>query len=1060
MNFSRFFVDRPIFAAVLSIIILAVGLISIPNLPISEYPDVVPPSVVVRTVYPGANPKEIAETVATPLEEAINGVEDMMYLKSVAGSDGVLQMTVTFRPGTDAEQAAVRVQNRVSQAEARLPEAVRRQGVTTQKQSPTFLMVVHLTSPSGEYDTLYLRNYVRLNVRDRLARIEGIGDAQIFGGGDYAMRAWLDPDRIAARGLTASDVVGAMREQNVQVSAGQLGAEPIEDSDFLTLINAQGRLETVEEFGDIVLKRGEGGEILRLSDVARLEMGAGDYTLRSQLDGNNAVGVGIFQAPGANALDIREQVIATMEELSEQFPEGVEYEAVYDTTIFVNDSIKSVIATLLEAVLLVVLVVTLFLQTWRASIIPLLAVPVSVIGTFGALYLLGYSINTLTLFGLVLAIGIVVDDAIVVVENVERNIEEGLKPQAAAHQAMKEVSGPIIAVGLVLCAVFIPMAFLSGVTGQFYSQFAVTIAISTVISTINSLTLSPALAAMLLKPHDAPKDLLTRVIDKLFGWIFRPFNRFFNASSNKYQGGVARSLKHRGAVFVVYALLLLGTGVMFKAVPPGFIPVQDKLYLIAGVILPEGASLERTDQMLQDVVDIAMETEGVEHAIAFPGLNALQFTNTSNTGVAFLTLSAFGERSLSAAEINARINQGIGGLKEGFAFSFMPPPILGLGNGSGFQLFIEDRGNLGYGALQQAVNQLQGAISQTPGMGFPISSYQSNVPQLDAEVDRLRAKAQGVPLTELFDTLQTYLGSTYVNDFNRFGRTWQVIAQADAPYRSSVEDIARLRTRNDQGEMVPIGTMVNITQTFGPDPVLRYNGYPAADLAGEFDPRVLSSAQAMDAINALAEEVLPPGMALEWTDLSYQQSTQGNAALVVFPLSILLVFLVLAALYESWTLPLAVILIVPMSMLAALIGVWFGGGDNNIFVQVGLVVLIGLACKNAILIVEFARELELQGKGVVEAALEACRLRLRPIIMTSIAFTAAVLPSVVATGAGAEVRAALGTAVFAGMIGVTLFGLFLTPVFYVALRKLSGPLVSHHSATLDTSPHPTSHAQS
>ncbi|NAO96540.1 multidrug efflux RND transporter permease subunit [Halomonas sp. ATBC28] len=1060
MNFSRFFVDRPIFAAVLSIIILAVGLISIPNLPISEYPDVVPPSVVVRTVYPGANPKEIAETVATPLEEAINGVEDMMYLKSVAGSDGVLQMTVTFRPGTDAEQAAVRVQNRVSQAEARLPEAVRRQGVTTQKQSPTFLMVVHLTSPSGEYDTLYLRNYVRLNVRDRLARIEGIGDAQIFGGGDYAMRAWLDPDRIAARGLTASDVVGAMREQNVQVSAGQLGAEPIEDSDFLTLINAQGRLETVEEFGDIVLKRGEGGEILRLSDVARLEMGAGDYTLRSQLDGNNAVGVGIFQAPGANALDIREQVIATMEELSEQFPEGVEYEAVYDTTIFVNDSIKSVIATLLEAVLLVVLVVTLFLQTWRASIIPLLAVPVSVIGTFGALYLLGYSINTLTLFGLVLAIGIVVDDAIVVVENVERNIEEGLKPQAAAHQAMKEVSGPIIAVGLVLCAVFIPMAFLSGVTGQFYSQFAVTIAISTVISTVNSLTLSPALAAMLLKPHDAPKDRLTRVIDKLFGWIFRPFNRFFNASSNKYQGGVARSLKHRGAVFVVYALLLLGTGVMFKAVPPGFIPVQDKLYLIAGVILPEGASLERTDQMLQDVVDIAMETEGVEHAIAFPGLNALQFTNTSNTGVAFLTLSSFGERSLSAAEINARINQGIGGLKEGFAFSFMPPPILGLGNGSGFQLFIEDRGNLGYGALQQAVNQLQGAIAQTPGMGFPISSYQSNVPQLDAEVDRLRAKAQGVPLTELFDTLQTYLGSTYVNDFNRFGRTWQVIAQADAPFRASVEDIARLRTRNDQGEMVPIGTMVDIKQTFGPDPVLRYNGYPAADLAGEFDPRVLSSAQAMDAINALAEEVLPPGMALEWTDLSYQQSTQGNAALVVFPLSILLVFLVLAALYESWTLPLAVILIVPMSMLAALIGVWFGGGDNNIFVQVGLVVLIGLACKNAILIVEFARELELQGKGVVEAALEACRLRLRPIIMTSIAFTAAVLPSVVATGAGAEVRAALGTAVFAGMIGVTLFGLFLTPVFYVALRKLSGPLVSHHSATLDTSPHPTSHAQS
>ena len=1052
MNISRFFVDRPIFAAVLSIIIFAIGLISIPNLPVSEYPEVVPPSVVVRTVYPGANPKEIAETVATPLEEAISGVEDMMYFKSVAGSDGVLQMTVTFRPGTDAEEATVRVQNRVSQAQARLPEEVRRQGVTTQKQSPTFLMVVHLTSPSGTYDTLYLRNYARLHVRDRLARIQGVGDAQIFGGGDYAMRAWLDPDRIAARGLTASDVVRAMREQNVQVSAGQIGAEPVPDSDFLTLINARGRLETVEEFGDIVLKRGDNGEILRLEDVARLEMGAGDYTLRSQLDGKDAVALGVFQAPGANALEIRDEVIATMDELSARFPQGVEYEAVYDTTIFVSDSIKAVIATLLEAVLLVVLVVTLFLQTWRASIIPLLAVPVSVIGTFGALYLLGYSINTLTLFGLVLAIGIVVDDAIVVVENVERNIEEGLKPLAAAHQAMKEVSGPIIAIGLVLCAVFIPMAFLSGVTGQFYRQFAVTIAISTVISTINSLTLSPALAAMLLKPHSAPKDRLQRVIDALFGWLFRPFNRFFNASAEKYQGGVSSSLRRRGAVFVVYALLLTGPGLMFKAVPPGFIPIQDKLYLMAGVKLPEGASLERTDQLLQKVTDIAMETEGVANAVAFPGLNALQFTNTSNTGVVFFPLKPFDERSLSAGEINAQINQRISGLKEGFAFSFMPPPILGLGNGSGYQLFIEDRGNLGYGALQNAVNQFQGAISQTPGMGYPITSYQANVPQLDAEVDRLKAKAQGVPLTELFDTLQTYLGSTYVNDFNRFGRTWQVIAQADAPYRDSVEDIARLRTRNDQGEMVPIGSMVNIRQSFGPDPVLRYNGYPAADIAGEADPRVLSSAQAMDTLTALADQVLPAGMAFEWTDLSYQQATQGNAALVVFPLAILLVFLVLAALYESWTLPLAVILIVPMCMLSALIGVWFSDGDNNIFVQVGLVVLIGLACKNAILIVEFARELELQGRSIVEAALEACRLRLRPIIMTSITFTAAVVPLVLATGAGAEVREALGTAVFAGMIGVTLFGLFLTPVFYVALRKLSGshPLKSHHTSTLSS----------
>lgn len=1048
MNFSRFFVDRPIFAAVLSIIMLAVGAISIPLLPISEYPEVVPPSVQVRTVYPGANPKEIAETVATPLEEAINGVEDMMYFKSVAGSDGVLQMTITFRPGTDAEEATVRVQNRVSQALARLPEAVRRQGVTTQKQSPTFLMVVHLVSPDQRYDTLYLRNYARLHVRDQLARILGVGEAQVFGGGDYAMRAWIDPDKAAARGLTASDIVNAIREQNVQVSAGQLGAEPIGSSDFLTLINAKGRLSTPEEFGNIVLKAGSNGEILQLKDVARLEMGAGDYTLRSQLDGQDAVGIGIFQSPGANALDIRDQVIATMDELSTQFPAGVEYRAVYDTTLFVTDSIHSVIQTLVEAIILVVLVVTLFLQTWRASIIPLLAVPVSVIGTFAVLYVLGYSINTLTLFGLVLAIGIVVDDAIVVVENVERNIEAGLHPKAAAHQAMKEVSGPIIAIGLVLCAVFIPMAFLSGVTGQFYRQFAVTIAISTVISTINSLTLSPALSAMLLKPHDAKPDRLTRIMNACLGWLFRPFNRFFNASAHRYQGTVSRSLHRRGAVFVIYLLLLGATGFMFKSVPSGFIPIQDKMYLIAGVKLPEGASIERTDALLSQVVQLAQSTEGVAHAIAFPGLNALQFTNTSNTGLVFLTLTPFEQRTRTAEAINAEISQKIASLKEGIAFSFMPPPILGLGNGSGYQMFIEDRAGLGFGPLQETVNALQGHIMQTPGMTYPITSYQANVPQLDAEVDRLKAKAQGVAITDLFATLQTYLGSTYVNDFNRFGRTWQVIAQADAPYRDSIEDIARLRTRNADGEMVPIGSMVNIQQSFGPDPVLRYNGYPGADLAGEADPRILSSTQAMDQLQVMADKLLPTGMHLEWTDLSYQQATQGHAALVVFPLAVLLVFLVLAALYESWTLPLAVILIVPMCMLSALLGVWYAQGDVNIFVQVGLVVLIGLACKNAILIVEFARELEFEGHSVTAAALEACRLRLRPIIMTSITFTAAVVPLVLSEGAGAEVRQALGVAVFAGMLGVTLFGLFLTPVFYVALRKLSGPLKHPHASTM------------
>ena len=1037
MKFSHFFIDRPIFAAVLSIIIFTAGLIAIPILPISEYPEVAPPSVVVRTAYPGANPQVIAETVATPLEESINGVEDMMYMKSVAGSDGVLQMTVTFRPGVDPDEAAVRVQNRVSQVLNKLPEDVRRQGVTTQKQSPTFLMVVHVTSPQGEYDTLYLRNYVRLHVLDALARIQGVGDAQMFGGGDYAMRAWLDPEQIASRGLTASDVVAAMREQNVQVSAGQLGADPMPDSNFLTLINARGRLTDVAEFGDIVIKTGGEGELVRLSDVARLELGAGDYTLRSQLDGSDAVGIGIFQAPGANALQIRDDVIAAMDEASTRFPPGVEYEALYDTTIFVRESISAVITTLLEAVLLVVLVVILFLQTWRASIIPLLAVPVSIVGTFAVLHLLGFSINTLTLFGLVLAIGIVVDDAIVVVENVERHIEQGAPPLEAAHLAMKEVSGPIIAITLVLCAVFVPMAFLDGVTGEFYKQFAVAIAVSVAISGLNSLTLSPALAARLLQPHGAPKDRLTRGIDRAFGWVFRPFNRFFSSNSNRYQRVISHILGRRGLVFLVYAGLLLATGFMFKVVPPGFIPVQDKMYLMAGVKLPEGASLSRTDALLRKVGEVAMETGDVSHTMALAGLNALQFTNTPNTGVVFLPLKPMGERKRSAVEVNADLNQRISQLQEGLAFSFMPPPIQGLGSGSGYQMFIQDRGGLGYGALQDAVNGMTGAIAQTPGMGFPISSYQANVPQLDVAVDRARAKAQDVPLTELFDTLQTYLGSAYVNDFNQFGRTWQVIAQADARFRNSLDDISRLRTRNARGEMVPIGSMVEVRETFGPDPVLRYNGYPAADLAGESDQRVLSSTQAMNTLGELADTTLPSGMQIEWTDLSYQQDSQGNAAMIVFPLAVLLAFLVLAALYESWTLPLAVILIVPMCLLAAMLGVWATGGDNNVFVQVGLVVLMGLACKNAILIVEFARDLERQGRGIVEAALEACRLRLRPIIMTSIAFCAGVVPLMLSSGAGSEVRAATGVTVFTGMVGVTAFGLFLTPVFYVALRKLA-----------------------
>ncbi|QQX56378.1 efflux RND transporter permease subunit [Pseudomonas chlororaphis] len=1038
MDFSKFFIDRPIFAIVLSIIIFALGLIAIPVLPSGEYPEVVPTSVVVRATYPGANPKEIAESVAVPLEEAINGVEGIMYMKSVAGSNGSLAVSITFVPGVDPDTAAVRVQNRVSQALSRLPEEVRQYGVTTQKQSPTPLMYVSLLSPDNSYDSLYLRNYLTLHVKDELSRLSGIGDVGVYGSGDYAMRIWMDPNSLSARGLTAADVVNAIREQNVQVSAGQLGAEPSpQGADFLVSISVRGRLRSEQEFADIVLKSGADGQLVKLSDVARVELGAGDYTLRARLDDRNQATVGIFLSPGANALQVAEAVYGKLDELSERFPEGVAYKAVWDPTVFVRESISAVQHTLMEAVVLVVLVVILFLQTWRASIIPLIAVPVSVIGTFAWLYLLGYSINTLTLFGLVLAIGIVVDDAIVVVENVERFIEKGYDPREAAHRAMKEVSGPIIAIALVLCAVFIPMAFLSGVTGQFYKQFAVTIAISTVISAINSLTLSPALAAKLFRPHGAPQDWLERGIQKVFGGFFRAFNRMFKRRSDGYHGLVSYSLGRRGSVFFLYALLLIGTAWLFNLVPGGFIPTQDKLYLFAGAKLPEGASLARTDAVTSELIETALSVEGVDTVPAFSGLNALQSVNTPNVMAAYVILKPFDQRQRGAVEISAELNAKLSQVHEGFAYALLPPPIQGLGNGSGYSLYLEDRAGLGYGALQNALSAFQAAVAQTPGMTYPVSSYQANIPQLEVQVDRVKVKAQGVSLSDVFNTLQTYLGSVYVNDFNLFGRVYRVMAQADSSYRQTAEDIANLRVRNDRGEMVPLGAMITVTPSYGPDPVVRYNGYPAADLIGDSDPKQLSSGQVIAKLEEIAARVLPRGITLEWTDLSYQQVTQSHAAAVVFPLAVMLVFLVLAALYESWTLPLAVILIVPVCMLAALSGVWLSGGDNNVFVQVGLVVLMGLACKNAILIVEFARELELQGKGIIEAALEACRLRLRPIVMTSVAFIAGSVPLLIGSGAGSEIRRATGVAVFSGMLGVTLFGLFLTPVFYVALRKLA-----------------------
>ncbi len=1059
MSFAGFFINRPIFAAVLSIIIFVSGLIALPLLPVSEYPEVVPPTVQVTTQYRGANPTVISETVAAPLEEAINGVENMIYMKSVASSDGVLQIIVTFKPGTDPDTAQVQVQNRVGQALPRLPEEVRQVGVITQKSAPDLTLVVHLTSPDGRYDTTYLRNYAVLHVKDEISRIKGVGNAPLFGAGDYAMRIWLDPAKVAARGLTAGDITRAIRDQNIQVSAGQIGAPPQPGvSDFTLSINAQGRLVTAEEFGNIVLKTGDNGEITKLSDVARLDLGASEYALRASLDVKQAVALPIFQSPGANSLDLSRDVRAKMAELAKRFPEGMSWDVVYDPTVFVKESINSVVATLIEAVALVVLVVILFLQTWRASLIPLLAVPVSIVGSFAVLLLLGFSINTLTLFGMVLATGIVVDDAIVVVENVERAIAGGLSPKKAALQAMKEVSGPIVAIAAVLVAVFVPMAFLEGVTGQFYRQFAVTIAVSTVISAINSLTLSPALAAVLLKPHGAKSDAPSRWLEASFGWLFRPFNRFFHASSEKYSVGVTRSIGKSKAVFAVYGVLVAATWLAFQAVPGGFIPTQDKLYLIGGVKMPEGSSLDRTEAIINKMSEIALATDGVEHAVAFPGLNVLQFTNTPNMGTVFLGLKGFDKRGRPASEIAGELMGKFQGLQEGFAFAIMPPPILGLGTGSGYSVYIQDRAGLGYGQLQTAATTLSGAVTQVKGMNFPISSYQANVPQLSAEVDREKAKAQNLNIKDVFETLQVYLGSVYVNDFNLFGRTFRVIAQGEASARDEVEDIAQLRTRNQAGDMVPIGSVLKMSNTYGPDPVVRYNGYPSADIIGEADPRLLSSNQAMAAVTAVGEKVLPPGMTLEWTDLSYQQANQGNAALIVFPLSVLLVFLVLAALYESWTLPLAVILIVPMAMLAALTGVRLAGGDNNVFVQVGLVVLMGLASKNAILIVEFARELEHQGRNIVEAAIEASRLRLRPIVMTSVAFIAGVTPLVFSSGAGAEVRQATGVTVFAGMIGVTVFGLFLTPVFYVALRKLAErlkgpaevaqpelPLENHHA---------------
>ncbi|MBL9155815.1 MAG: multidrug efflux RND transporter permease subunit [Verrucomicrobiales bacterium] len=1041
MNLSRFFVDRPIFAGVISIVITLLGGLAYFGLPISQYPEVVPPTVVVTAFYPGADARTLAETVATPLEQEINGVEDMLYLASSSTSDGRVQITVTFRLGTDLDKAQVLVQNKVNAAIARLPEEVRRQGVTAQKRSPDLTLAAQFYSPDGSREVGYLSNYVTLQVQNEIARIPGVAEASSLGGLDYSMRIWLNPEKVAARDLTAGDVIDAIREQNVQVAAGSLGQPPAPaGAQFQYTLTAPGRLKTPEEFGEIVLKTGVEGDVVKLADVARIEIGSRDYASRTYMDGYNAVSLRVFQLPGSNALETANEVYKTLARLKERFPPGVDYRINYDTTKFVRASIRSVLNTLIEAVILVVLVVVVFLQTWRASIIPLIAVPVSLIGTLAVMQAFGFSLNNLSLFGIVLAIGIVVDDAIVVVENVERNVAEGLAPREAAIKAMNEVSGAVIAMSLVLCAVFIPTAFISGITGQFYKQFALTITASTVISAINSLTLSPALCALLLRPHGERGDAFSRLLDRLFGWFFRGFNRVFQFSAHAYASLVRRLLRVTVVALLLYAGLVGGALHLFRTVPTGFIPSQDMGYYLVVVQLPDGAAFERTDAVVRRVDEIARGLPGIAHTFAIAGYSTVLQANQSNLGAAFFVLDDFAKRrdpALRGEAYLTTLRQAFAGIKEARVLVLPPAPIRGLGSAGGFKLQVQDLNNAGLRPLEAATNRLLDALQKEPGFTSILSGFRPNVPQYHIEIDRAQAKTMGISLSELNEALQVYLGSVYVNDFNLFGRTYQVTAQAEPGMRTEPEDLMRIKIRNQEGDMVPLGALVDVSKRAGADRVQRYNLYYSADINGNTLPGV-SSGEMIAAVERLAREHLPNGFAMEWTDLTYQQILAGNTIAYIFPLCVLFVFLVLAAQYESWNLPLAIILIVPMCLLSAIGGVWLRGLDNNVFTQIGLVVLVALAAKNAILIVEFAKQIQDTGRDRHSAAIEACRLRLRPILMTSFAFILGVLPLVLARGAGAEMRQALGTAVFYGMIGVTFFGLLFTPIFYVVMRRLAG----------------------
>jgi multidrug efflux pump len=1134
--FTHFFIDRPIFATVLSIVIVIVGTVALSQLPIAQYPEVAPPTVSVTATYPGANAKVVADTVATPIEQEVTGVENMIYMSSRCTNDGQMTLDVTFELGTNLDMAQVLVQNRVKVAEAKLPEEVKRQGVTTKKKSPSILLCVNLISEKEKdaqtgqerfkFDQLYLSNYATIYVKDELAGVKGVGDVTFLGPRDYSMRVWLDPQKLAARKMTAGDVLRGIREQNVQVAAGRLGQPPTPaGQNFQLTLNTLGRLESEDQFRNIVVKTDEDGSATYLRDVVAddragqkgVELAAKNYDVNSYLDGEPSITLAVFQLPGSNAVETAKGIRKTMEKLKADFPKGIDYRIVYDTTVFIDESVKSVFHTLFEAIVLVFIVVLVFLQNWRATVIPMVAVPVSLVGTFAAMMLLGFSLNNLSLFGLVLAIGIVVDDAIVVVENVERHLAMGKSPRDAARAAMNETVGPVIAIALVLIAVFVPTAFMAGISGQFYKQFALTIAASTVISAFNSLTLSPALCVILLKPHGQGEHgharqealprlgivligglvaafflapyaaplfglatpghgghgaeqgggaaklwalraglffagavagwLLARVVNYALSAFFSGFNWAFEKATALYGMTVGLFLRLSVVMLLIYGGLIGLTYVGFKVVPTGFIPQQDKGYLVVNAQLPDGASLERSDEVVGRMTAIARKTEGVAHVIGVPGYSILTSSNISNVGGMFVILEPFEERAghpeLGADRVMARLRQGFREIEEAQATVFGAPPIDGLGSTGGFKMQVQDRAGLGLEALQGAVANVVAKGNSQPSLVGLFSSFSANQPQLYVDVDRVKAKRQGVNLNDVFETLQVYLGSAYVNDITLFNRNWQVNVQADSRYRLRAEDVGNLKVRNAAGEMVPLGTLITVKDTAGPAIVNHYNSKPSAEVSGGTAPGV-SSGQAIVLMEQIARQELPSGMGIAWTELTYQQIKAGEDLLtkLVFPLAVVFVFLVLAAQYESWSMPLAIILIVPMCLLAAIGGIWLARMDNNIFTQIGLVVLVGLASKNAILIVEFAKQLQDGGMERSKATVEASKQRLRPILMTSFAFILGVVPLVLAKGAGAEMRVALGTAVFSGMLGVTVFGIFFTPVFYVVIRWLAGQKTS------------------